>query len=305
MLVAVLVLTFAFSRLELLYGHKFFDVTGTAQWIWDAHRLADRDPLAFFAAKDVELPANRYFTKIKIAGDPSYTLWFNGVEIGGRRFDEAETTKLDVYDVTPLAKTGRNRIVVALRSENGVGGLIASVDIAPDYQNVEVTGRDWKVFRRWSDALIGRDAGHFDRPMLLGRPPMRKWNYLEREVRVNAAPMQATLAPRAVMPIRTALPDIEVIGGVAVAVTTPTNATAFDFGPSSRGHVRLTLAGPSHGSKPVKVRFANDASELRPVEGDIETFVFAAGETSIVDPEERGFRYVMVYGGGVRADVVK
>lgn len=32
----------AFTRLDLLYSHRFFDVTGRAQWIWDNHRLAER-----------------------------------------------------------------------------------------------------------------------------------------------------------------------------------------------------------------------------------------------------------------------
>src|SRR6266568_5188846 len=70
----------AYTRLDLLYSHKFFDVTGHAQWIWDNHRLASGDPLAFFAVRDVELPERRYFTHLKIAGDPDYTVWFNGRE---------------------------------------------------------------------------------------------------------------------------------------------------------------------------------------------------------------------------------
>ena len=32
--------TFAFSRLQLLYSHKFFDNTGRAEWIWVNHRIA-------------------------------------------------------------------------------------------------------------------------------------------------------------------------------------------------------------------------------------------------------------------------
>src|SRR5437764_5270542 len=41
----------AFSRLELLYSHKFFDNTGRAQWIWQKNRLAKGDPGAFFATR--------------------------------------------------------------------------------------------------------------------------------------------------------------------------------------------------------------------------------------------------------------
>src|SRR5713101_4485864 len=117
--------TAAFHRLNLLYSHKFFDVTGRAQWIWPQHRFAANVPVAFFATRDFDLPKNRYFTRIKIAGDPQYTLYFNGREVGGRR--TAEDMALDVYDVSTLAHDGPNRIVVAARSANGVGGLLASV----------------------------------------------------------------------------------------------------------------------------------------------------------------------------------
>src|ERR1041385_4681594 len=74
----------AFVHLDRLYSQKFFDVTGTALWIWPGRQLSRAVPVAFFAARDFDLPANRYYTKIKVAGDPEYTLYFNGQEIGGR-----------------------------------------------------------------------------------------------------------------------------------------------------------------------------------------------------------------------------
>src|SRR5947209_17611368 len=40
---AIFVAVAAVSRLELLYSHKFFDNTGTAQWIWQKSRLAQGD----------------------------------------------------------------------------------------------------------------------------------------------------------------------------------------------------------------------------------------------------------------------
>ena len=298
------IVTFAFSRLYLLYSHKFFDVTGTAEWIWDKHRLASGQPMAFFAARDFDLPANRYYTKIKIVGDPEYTLYFNGVQVGGRRVGEERV--LDVYDVSILAKTGRNRIVVALRSENGVGGLIAALDIAPDYQNMLVTGRDWKIFRQWNDALLAGDVASIASkpPMLLGRPPMRKWNYLEKLDRPLATPPQKIVAPVAATQMIAELPEVRVVEGVAVVATLRMGAVAYDFGPT-HGRARLTLMNPASHARHVKVRFANDASELAPLEGNVESFVFGGGERTIVDPVERSFRYVMVYGGTARADVAR
>src|SRR5256885_14088011 len=138
---------FAFSRLELLYGDKFFDVsnTGNGEWIWMPLRMAGGTPAAFYATRDFDLPSSRQFTHIKILGDPEYTLYFNGREIGGRRV--GEESALDVYDVSKLARDLGNRIVVAARSPNGVGGVIASVDVSDEYQNVVPTGSEWAIVR--------------------------------------------------------------------------------------------------------------------------------------------------------------
>src|SRR5436190_13584655 len=153
-LAAVLV-TFSLSRLWLLYAHKFYDSTGRAEWIWARHQLSRDIPVAFFATREFDLPPNRYFTRIKIAGDPEYTLWFNGTEIGSGRTADAHA--LDVYDVTPLARTSANRMVIGVRSQEGVGGIIASIDVAPEVRNVVVTDGTWHIVRRWMDDLMVRD----------------------------------------------------------------------------------------------------------------------------------------------------
>jgi len=299
----LLLFTFAFSRMELLYSHKFFDNTGRAEWIWLNHRIASGDPQAFFATKDFDLPPNRYFTKIKIAGDPEYSLWFNGREVGGRPVGEQPT--LDVYDVTPLARTKGNRIVVALRSPNGVGGLIAAVDVSADYQNLAVTDASWRIVKRWTPDLVARDpaTAFVAAPLRLGRPPARRWNYLEMVKRDFTVPPHKIIPPTAAFTFNTALPTVDIIEGVAVAVAKKTVATAYDFAPMT-GRVRLTIAGDSNVSRAIKVRFANERSELMTIEGSVEPVVFAPGERSIIDPEVRRFRYVMVYGGGVRAEAV-
>ena len=36
-----------------------------------------------------------------------------------------------------------------------------------------------------------------------------------------------------------------------------------------------------------------------------DSFVFAAGERTIIDPQERHFRYAMVYGGNAAVDLVQ
>src|SRR5438874_2882294 len=172
---AIFVIVAAVSRLELLYSHKFFDNTGTAQWIWQQNRLAQGDPAAFFATHDFDLPPNRSFTRIKMLGDPEYTLYFNGVAVGGRHVGD-DNEALDTYDVSTLARDKNNRMVVAVRSANGVGGLIAAIDLTQEFGNFVVTGNDWHIVRRWRDDLLLHDPPSVDvtRPQLLGRPPARR-----------------------------------------------------------------------------------------------------------------------------------
>jgi hypothetical protein len=100
------------------------------------------------------------------------------------------------------------------------------------------------------------------------------------------------------------VPTIRVIGGMAVAIAEPTRAKAFDFGPTS-GRLRLTLLPGQVVPPLVRVRFANASDELTAIEGEILPFAFAAGENTLIDPEVRQFRYVIVYGGRATADVLQ
>jgi hypothetical protein len=302
---AVFVIVAAVSRLELLYSHKFFDNTGTAQWIWQQSQLVKGDPAAFFATHEFDLPSNRSFTRIKMLGDPEYTLYFNGVAVGGRHVGD-DNEALDTYDVSALARDRKNRMVVAVRSANGVGGLIASIDLTEAFGNFIVTGNDWHIVRRWRDDLLLHDPPSADiaRPRLLGSPPARRWNYLVQRDAKPFAPADHVIAPHESFDFETALPEIAVIGGTAVTVSRKTHATAYDFGPIS-GRARFTIRNAGDAAHSVTVRFANDRSELFTVEGNLEQFVFAAGERVILDEETRNFRYVTVYGSAAGVYVVQ
>jgi hypothetical protein len=288
----------AVASLDVMFSKKFYNTTGSAEWIWATHILSDGTPVVFFAARDFVLPANRAYARIKVLGDPEYTLYLNAVEIGGRRLGVDERHTVDLYDVSPIARDGRNRMVVAVRSANGVGGLIASIDVSPERENVVVTGNDWKIFRTWDPELLIHDPPGFvpSAPMLLGEPPMRRWNYLD------VAPAAVARQPLGEAPVRgrrsfvTALPEFKTLGGVVVVGNERVRATAYDFGPIT-GWGRVTIRGEDRGvSRVVKVRYANEVSELRLIEGSTESFVFAPGERSVTDPQERRFRYMLIYG---------
>ncbi|HJT16780.1 MAG TPA: hypothetical protein VJ853_05310 [Thermoanaerobaculia bacterium] len=305
LLAAIFGVTFAFSRLDLLYGHKFFDVTGRAEWIWAQHQLSLNVPLAFFATRNFDLPPNRQFTHIKVFGDPEYTLFFNGAQIGARRV--GEESAIDVYDVSAFARDRGNRIVIAARSSNGVGGVIASVDVSSEYQNMVPTGGQWAIVREWRNDLLLNDPPpqFMHAPMRIGRPPVGRWNYLSRQPGVAWKPVQRIVSPTSVFRFKTAIPTVEDRSGVLVVVPRPISATVYDFGGGISGRARFTIGYNNGVSRAVDVRFANAPSELRAVEGPIEPFVFAAGERRIIDPQERQFRFVMVYGSDASVEVAQ
>lgn len=299
--IVLLLLFTGFVRLHEFFSHKFFSNTGTAKWIWFDHPLASQQPVAFFAVRDFELPQKRDYVKLKVAGDPEYTLYFNGIEVGGTR--DAEKSVLDVYDVTSIAKTGHNRLVASLRSANGVGGFLLSLDTSRGQENVVVSGPDWKLFSSWSESLIVNDPREErpSSPLLVGPPPIGRWNYLHPQPKELTPIVHTILYPVASRQFSTSLPEIVTVSGVTVAIAKPASAAAYDFGPV-RGRARLEVHRP--GPRTVRIRYANVESEFQQ-SGEIVPLVLARGETIVTDPDIRSFRYVIVYGESVDATVVR
>lgn len=293
----------AFVRIDRLYSHKFFDLTGRADWIWPRVDVSLDDPVAFFATRTFDLPATRYYTHIKVSADPEYTLTFNGREIGGRR--AGETAILDVYDVTALARDHGNRIVIAVRSTKSVGGVIAAVDLSPEVENFIVTDGSWKIVRQWTPDLLQRDPAIVQKPAIIGQPPIGRWNYLEPVACALETPPTRAIEPRSSTWFTTALPEIRDTSGVAIVVRRPERATAYDFGGFIDARLRVTRLYNIGLPEVVDVRFANAPGELRQVDAPVRPFVFAPGESTVVDTEVRHFRYASVYGRPAKAEALQ
>ena len=291
----------ALTRLDDVYSHKFFDVTGRAKWIWPRVDVSSEIPVAFFATRDFDLPKSRYYTHIKIAADPEYTLYLNGRELASRRMTDASA--LDLYDVTPLARDGRNRIVIAVRSVKGVGGLIASVDIAPETENFIVTDRTWRVSRTWDPQLLTRDTPGMLTPIEIGEPPVGRWNYLQPRAAAIAPEAITVLHPVASFQAITSLPEVKIVSGTAIASTKRVRVFGYDFGWTD-GHARITRDRDTSLGQVIEIRYANAREELMMLEAKVLPVVFAPGETSVVDPESRHFRWIGVYERPARAGVV-
>ena len=291
--IAVFLFTAAFATLERTYSQKFHDLTGTAKWIWAAHRMSDNVPVAFYAARDFDLPAHRHYAHLKVLGDPEYTVYVNGREVAARRVGEERS--LDLYDISPIVKTGRNRIVIAVRAPRGVGGLIAAIDIHPEIANWLVTDGSWRIYRKWTPILLERDLGRGAPPHVIGEPPIGRWNYLTLVKQELEPPVTQVLGPREVFDQVGSVPTIETRSGVAVAGVQRQRATVFDFGPNTYGRVRLKIVPNTASSQLVNVRFANVPEELGLVDWGLRPLILAPGEGEITTPEPHAFRYVMVF----------
>lgn len=305
-LVVLLVVTAAVSHLNLVYSQKFHEVTGEARWIWARHRMSDDVPLAFFAAREIDLPERRRYTHIKVLGDPEYTLFVNGREIAGRRIPP-EDRQIDFYDISENVRTGRNRIVIAVRAKQGVGGLIAAIDIGPETENWIVTDGSWRIYRSWSPEILLRDTQEawWEPPVIIGEPPIGRWNFLPVKKREHDLPPTVTLAPKDSFAMKASLPKIRTRSGIAVAVAERQRARAFDFGPVS-GRIRITLdRAQQFGSRAVMIRTANHREELDAIDWNSRAVVFAPGERVVTTPETHLFRYVLVYGVGASAEVTR
>lgn len=288
-----------------LHTHRFFEnrfenQTGKAQWIWQEHRLSSRDPVAFYATRAFTLPEQREFVRIKVAASPAYTLYFNGREIGG---GARRDVTLDVFDVTQYAQTGTNRIVASVRSGDGVGGFLAAVDLGPTLMNAVVTDESWNIFPGWHDEIAIRNPRGVapEPPLVLGEPPFGAWDYPPSADGKTYGDARFIGYPVSRTKIESALPEIRTAGGVVIATLRPAQATVFDFGGMVYGRPRIETAPGD--TRLVRVRYLPALESLDPAAAT-ESLVLGAGESSVIDPEPRHFRYAVVYATDADATLV-
>ena len=140
-------------------------------WIWAPGAAQAAEPVAFFAVRDVELPAASG-AALEIAADEGYELYVNGRPVGANSFRPGMA--IDRYAVGDLLRAGRNRITVALHSARGAGGLLAAL-VAGD--RTVVTDGEWRIFRRQEPELFDPDAALAggETPAVWQRSPTGRW----------------------------------------------------------------------------------------------------------------------------------
>jgi hypothetical protein len=288
----------SYSYLYRFFSDKFYRTTGEASWIWrSGERLSKGAPAVVYAATDFEVPEGMHHVKVNVVADPEYMLYLNGQPIGGNVF--AVSRAIDVFEVTTLVKKGTNRVVIACRSANGAGAILASVDFGPMRRNLIVSDESWRIFPRFDPRIMTPGWVEGSRaPLVFGPQPFGRWNYLDRVEREIDRAEQRELGAAAVEGFDTALPEIRTPSGVAVVVSRPVSARAFDFGPIE-GRARF-IRPTANETRVVQVRYANHESEFE-VEGPTHPLVFAEGELDVLDPPRRSYRYIIVYAPDVEA----
>lgn len=288
----VLVATALVAFISGFYSRKFHLETGRASWIWIEHPLDEREPIAFFAVRDVEVPSSPPFVRLRLACDADWTLYLNGEAIAGGEASPAPS--LNVLDLTERARKGvANRFVVALRSSTGAGGLLASIDYAPMRENDVATDGSWSICRTWTSGLMTGEVSCDERPLVFGTPPFGRWNYPESiQGKLYSAGATDLIVPIERVDATISTREIRVIDGLAVESSRDMPATRFDF-IAIHGRATVSLPEPVEEVTVVEARYAEVPGELER-KADNRLFVFAPGESTVADPVARAFRYLAV-----------
>lgn len=265
---------------------------GTARWVWAETDRFDLSPATFLLVREFDLTEVPARARLLTMGDEEYSLLLNGEWVGANRFHPGAL--LDHWDVTPLLRPGRNRVVVDLRSSHGPGGFVAR--LVDDHGKVLLrSDRTWRVLRYRVPGVESRAAlPPGELPVDLGTSPVGRWG----------SPAAGSLRPAAgsrdfaeVRALRHRL-----LGGDAwVEPEEPARtghplgrAVTFDWGGPVEGYLALELAGGE--GRPGLVVFG-DAPPVRERPPADELVLRVPGSNYWVDPLPRRFRYATVVVG--------
>jgi hypothetical protein len=228
-------------------------------WIWAAGDPRDARPTAFYARSDFRLTALPGVAVLTLIGDAEYIASLNGHRIGSNRYRAG--APLDRYDVAGLLVTGRNRLLVELRSPTGAGGLTARLEDGAG-EVLAATGPDWAIHREFHRSLLaGGRAPDGERPVVLGRAPLGRWGKLTvgppRPLFESLLAVDAVVRATGVRAGRTGpwdRPSPRVARGPSLGPL-----VQFDFGGPVYGYLQLTLRGREADAG--LLRFALDATD--------------------------------------------
>ncbi|MEE8138773.1 MAG: hypothetical protein V3R89_03240 [Thermoanaerobaculia bacterium] len=284
--------------IRTLLSRHFLDTQG-ARWIWAPGLTLEDGPVAFYLVREFELDFRPQRGRLLSLADEEYVASLNGSIVGSDRY--AEGAPMDVYEVGPLLRPGRNRLVVELRSSRGVGGLLLSLEI-PGSEGVVriVSDGDWGTVRRHRRRLshLETELEPMEPAYVWGAPPAGRWGSpklgdpvpLFSELRGGRASVDAERA----LVGREAEEWVE-LGPVRRGLPTLDSWVTFDWGREVTGY--LSFRFPP-GETPVGLIFVGERPPYPEGQRADAYLIAMPGRRSWGDTEPRTFRYVTLVGVG-------
>ncbi len=167
------------------YRRELYHLTGEASWMWVTDDVAQLRPLAGVFVHRFKLTDRPRSAVAKVCGDREFVLWVNGhlVATGHNR----PGFTLEVIPVTDLMRPGTNVIAVEAASPTPVGAVLFALDLEPGPRGLRagdprgrsaiVSGRDWRVLRKWDASVLETGEASGAAPWIWGRPPDHPWSY--------------------------------------------------------------------------------------------------------------------------------
>lgn len=272
------------------FAVRLFEPQPSARWIWADGDYSAAEPIAFYAVRDIEVPAPGP-GRITIAADETYLLYLNSQRLGAGSYRDASA--FDVYDVGDFLVAGVNRVLIEVRSSRGAGGLIAKLDLAGD---TIVTDDEWRIFRHFDAGLVRgwSNLTGGEAPRIWARAPTGRWRL--NGARQRTIPFQHFLPPGRSWPVRhhqyhsgswsplsSQQRRIPALGPQQV----------FDWGAEVTGYLSFDLRSGDSGPGLLYVSAEPPDSARQPPD---EVIIPVPGRRFWEDAHPRRFRYVLLVG---------
>jgi len=265
-----------------------------AEWIWASQTGVSGSPMAFYAVKEFDLRLLPTDADLRIIADEEYQLTVNGRGVAAGRFRSGNGP--DAFAIESLLRSGKNRIIVELRSARGAGGLLFGLAVRAwdDSEQTIVSDASWRIHRVFGRSSTGvPDPG--EPPIVWGSEPVGRWGTLDQAAPAKTLRMLQVGAPRHPRPAIARRYNrgawqrpIDIEAGVPLGPW-----VTWDFGQERTGFLNLKFASSAGG--PGYVFY----SRRRPSDGIAdpdEILVRAAGRNNWIAASPVTFRYATVVG---------
>jgi len=278
--------------------------TGAAQWIWESRDHRDLSPAAFYAVRDFTLDTVPARARLIVSGDPEYILYLNGERVGTGAWRRG--VRLDVWEVAPLLQPGGNRLLAEIRSDNGNGGFLLSLEDEERGRQIVGSDESWRVFHEHQLGVVRGWlplSGAFSPPSAAascwGMPSLGRWG------RPRLGPVRVRLSEMATGRPAPAVSSVLLPALNHFPAERPHPPFhLFDWGRQVTGYLLVDVQ-PS--AERASGMLYTGTGILPPQPGDQRPdagMVIMAGRRTWMDARPRRFRYALVVGLGDTVDAV-